>query len=59
MNDQPPSFWKQLFCKHEWEKIGRLNFYEDVILQEKKLAYSRYDRWQCQKCSKITKQRIS
>ena len=55
MKDQPPSFFRQLFCKHEWERVNDLAVFAnngDIY------PLRRYRQWECQKCRDIRQQKI-
>lgn len=57
-SEQPYSFWRSLFCKHEWKKIRNLVWYNNAKDLKNKLPNKEFRRWECAKCLKLKEQQI-
>lgn len=52
--NNPPTFWRALFCWHNWEFIGRL----ETFIKGNKLPAHVFLRWSCTKCNKFFRKEI-
>lgn len=55
---QPPSFWRQLFCKHHWVKLPNQSLYDGPESLKADLPTKVYSRWECTKCLKYRRYRV-
>lgn len=44
---------RSIFCKHDWEFLGRTACWDSDISTEKPVQF--IDRWRCKKCGYIMK----